>query len=112
MIAKRLAVGAALLLASVCSRADISVGVFKNTDHTNFTLLSNIGGIGIGIEWANSALSVRGQQPLFCTPPKLATNAANNVSMLETYISAHQPKDDEPIGLILLLAYIETFPCK
>ncbi|WP_175683849.1 hypothetical protein [Burkholderia cenocepacia] len=111
MIAKRLAVGAALLLASVGSHADITVGTFKKTDHTNFTLLSHIGGIGTGIEWANTALSVRGQQPLFCPPQKLATNAANNVSMLESFISAHQSKDDLPVGLILLQAYIETFPC-
>ncbi|KVG33860.1 hypothetical protein [Burkholderia diffusa] len=112
MFTKRFAIGAALLLTSVCSHAELTVGDFKAADHANVTLLAHISGLGTGLQWMNTYLVAKKRESVFCIPPKLSTNAQNDVVMLEMYIGEHKPKDDTPIGLILLEAYLETYPCK
>jgi hypothetical protein len=44
--------------------------------------MPHIVGIATGLQWANNAIELSGQKPLFCIPPKLTIN----VETLETII--------------------------
>jgi len=78
---------------------------------------SYILGVGVGIEWANTELSIQGQSPLYCAPGKLAITTENFLQILQDYIEKKTEiikslGPDLPIGLLLLKALQDAFPCK
>ena len=76
----------------------------------------NIGGIGQGIFWANISLKAIGKEPIYCQPSKLALNRSNYVDLVNGQIAKQQKsgilKGDESLGMLLVFALRETFPCK
>ena len=66
---------------------------------------------GNGIEWANTRVVSEGGKALFCMPEKLGLTASQITEMLRSYVEEHPSVADLPAGLILVSAYIETFPC-
>ena len=72
-----------------------------------------IGAMADGMEWANTAIEVRGQPPLFCTPKSLALNSDNYIKLVDSEIDrtpTYTPDTD--VALILLRALQRAFPCK
>ena len=79
-------------------------------------------GVGEGLSWANIALVMRGQPPLYCAPSQLALNPENYLRMLDDQIArtSAQWSDSEKkarfakftIEQFLTDAVIRTFPCK
>jgi len=47
----------------------------------------------------------------FCPPEKMAVTEEQVQSILDRYIETHDQKGSDPIGLALLLALEEVFPC-
>lgn len=60
---------------------------------------------------ANSAIYIETGEKLFCQPEKLALTAEQAVSMLKKYVAEKPEHADEPMGIVLLLAFKTVFPC-
>jgi hypothetical protein len=91
----------------------------ESSDPAQKALLEEyINGVGQGISWANSYLHSTNRQRLYCAPENLALNADNYEDMLDRHIAklaktvTQEKLDGSFIGLVLLRALIETFPCK
>ena len=63
-----------------------------------------------GINWANSTLFYKKQQPLYCPPDNFAPNGHEALEMLRELAS--NPKTaDLPYGFALLVALQSKYPC-
>jgi hypothetical protein len=67
--------------------------------------------LGEGYGWANAALILRHQPPLFCAPPERVITYDQHVSMLTAFVARRPAHAHRPVGLVLLRALAETFPC-
>ena len=74
-----------------------------------------IGGVGTGFAWANAYLQLRGQKPLYCQPEKISLEWGNYLQVLDRKLKdddyMKQVPLDRFLGLVLLRALQETFPC-
>jgi len=74
-----------------------------------------INGVGIGITWANIAVTDKGQ-PLYCPPKKLALGAEDYLRIVQDSIEKNKTLKEKmptyPIEILLLRGLIEKFPCK
>jgi len=103
------------------SYADLTAKLYLDVKKRNIKDLiklgeNNIGGIGQGIFWANISLKAYGKEPIYCQPSKLALNQSNYVDLVNRQITKRQKlgtlKGDESLGMLLVFALKETFPCK
>jgi hypothetical protein len=75
-----------------------------------------ISGIEEGLSWANSELKHK-QKPLLYCQPDIALTNGQIIDILDRYIGNHKesvnnmPPDSRRVGLFLLLALQEAFPC-
>lgn len=89
---------------------------------SSFTLY--LKGTGDGFVWANAWLEARHRDRLYCAPEKLGMDADNYDQILESFLptmnelwktmkykEAWRTIDDLPIGLALLSALVDAFPC-
>jgi hypothetical protein len=65
----------------------------------------------VGFQWANAQVRYDKGKPLFCQAGKLAITPDQNAQILRDYVSRHPDKGKTQAGLVLLMAYQETFPC-
>lgn len=103
----------------MCTPSAYATVAFKNYQELkeNTLFQTYIEGVGVGYVIANSVLRVsRHQDPLFCTPSKLALTQKNYLTILDNYISKHDVKgehgEDRPVEVLLLIALRDVFPCK
>jgi hypothetical protein len=99
---------------SVESVAEIDVGTFHKyaaDDRLRPMLVSHVSGIGTGLEWYGSYLRSRNEKPVYCAPETLSLTVENDMQLLTAFIATHHLPDNIPVGLALLQAYIEAFPC-
>lgn len=103
----------------VCTHSAYATVALKNYQEMkeNALFQTYIEGVGVGYVIANSMLRVsRHQDPLFCTPRKLALTQKNYLTILDNYLSKHDVKaehgEDRPLELLLLMALRDVFPCK
>jgi hypothetical protein len=81
-------------------------------------------GIGEGFVWANTLLHSTERDRLYCAPEKLELNIDNYQQILESFLpnarttfadimkrGSFKSVDDLPLGLALLLALMDAFPC-
>jgi hypothetical protein len=72
-------------------------------------------GLADGLMASNSALRLKHQQMLYCQPGRLGLNEALVESMIDKELAdnpAHlQYSEDVPIGIVLMNAMQNTFPC-
>jgi hypothetical protein len=64
-----------------------------------------------GINWANSVLFYRKQQPLYCPPDGFAPTGLEALQMLREIASSNPKLDNVPYGFALLLALQIKYPC-
>lgn len=74
-------------------------------------MIGAIGGIGLGLGWANAELITRKQQPLYCVPPDLGLTAFQTVNVLEAFLKREPVFADVPAGAAILHAMMATYPC-
>jgi hypothetical protein len=70
-----------------------------------------------GLAWANGVLAQNGAPPLYCQPSKMALTGEQVLDILNRYLDerlAEKSKKWEgiPLGLGVLFALQEVFPCK
>jgi hypothetical protein len=71
-----------------------------------------IRGIKIGLEWADVEIVDTLHIDMFCVPMKLVINTDNAFDILERHVARHPTLADKAVGLVLLDAWKETFPCE
>jgi hypothetical protein len=75
-------------------------------------------GLGDGISWANTLVSLEDGRALYCPPDKLALTVENYLDILDRQIDARSKVvteaklNETPLGFLLLDGLQETFPCK
>jgi hypothetical protein len=115
LIALACAFWAVAIVASPAS-AQVSLSIYRSAikegiSDSNKTYVT---GLGRGVLWANVAAEDNGVK-LFC-PPALNFDAAFLASLLDQEIreplSGVPWKDDTPIELIMVYAFVDKFPCK
>lgn len=69
-----------------------------------------------GLTWANASLQHKNLPPLYCQPPKLTMNVDNMIQLLDGYLERNKELvgrlTDPALGLIMVIALQEAFPCK
>ena len=96
------------LLSAGTATADIFYEDFDK--HRNNPLYQfYLQGVANGIAWANSSARNEGHG-LFCPPEKMAITPEQYLDILDRYMRDH-PGGADYMGLSLVLALKETFPC-
>jgi hypothetical protein len=75
-------------------------------------LESWIGGMQLGLLWANVALKDRGQRPLYCQPGNLTITDSQMIDMVRRAMKANPKWGDYPLAMMVLVTLQWTFPCK
>lgn len=74
-----------------------------------------LGGVGVGISWANTASGMRKGKPLYCAPSNLPLNQENYLEIaareIEVAKGTGKLDPDTPVELLLLHGLQRTFPC-
>ena len=96
--------------AATPANAEIPLRAYRaDADKTYIT------GVGRGIFWVNSYLQEYGAGEIFCPPPKLHLDAEIIASLLDQEIreppSGKQWEADTPIEMIMVVAFLDRFPC-
>jgi hypothetical protein len=71
-----------------------------------------LSGLEQGYSWANTELKYRRQPPLYCPPQKVALTFTQVRDILSRYIESNQRAANDPLGLALLSALVDAFPCE
>ena len=76
-----------------------------------------VSGLGEGYSLANAELKVKRKlPPLYCEPDKVKLNTDNYLEILDNYLSQPVVKAQThptlPVGVMLLKALQDAFPCK
>src|SRR5687768_15387120 len=58
--------------------------------------------LGEGYGWANAALIVKRQPPLFCAPPERVITHEQHVNILAAFVRERPEHESRPVGLVLL----------
>ena len=96
------------LLSTGTATADIFYEDFDK--HRNSPLYQfYLEGVANGIAWANSAARKEGRG-LYCAPKRMAITPEQYLDILDRYMRDH-PGGADYLGLSLVLALQETFPC-
>lgn len=64
-----------------------------------------------GINWANSVLFYRKQEPLYCPPDNFALTGSQVIEMLRELTTSKQKIATVPYGFAVLLALQSRYPC-
>jgi hypothetical protein len=102
-----LAVSVASAAHAEASARDMLAGARKG----DTAMIGAIGGIGLGLGWANAELITRKQQPLYCVPPDLGLTAFQTVNVLEAFLKREPVFADVPAGAAVLHAMMAAYPC-
>lgn len=68
-------------------------------------------GLHEGFTWMNGALDASGRDLVFCAPGNLALSNDQVFSILEGYVVNNAAFRDKPVGMSLMLAMQDAFPC-
>jgi hypothetical protein len=71
-----------------------------------------IGGIQLGLLWANVMLKERGQPLLYCQPEHLTITGSQMLDMIRRAMKDKPKWGDFPLGMMILVTLQRTFPCK
>ena len=108
-----LALALALVMLSPALAIGATVGDIINQVETKPKTEAFINGIGYGVQAANAKLRAQNRTQFYCTPKELAIVPEQYFSLLRRYAEIYDLLDwpAEAVGLILLRALIEAFPC-
>ena len=75
---------------------------------------TDIGGTESGLSWANSAIKLRKQTPLYCPPPDLSLEKRQVIAILIRFLDRYPDHKSQPAdyrGLFILKSLQDAFPC-
>jgi hypothetical protein len=107
----------ALCLISTAARAEVDATKFLSTydalppGEVKQQLAQYLDYIEDGMGWANSVLQSRNDQQLYCLPPSLTLTGDQLVNMVRRKVQQIPKLGEEPVGLVMLFALQEVFPC-
>lgn len=64
-----------------------------------------------GMDWADTDVSYRTEKNLYCVPPKLSLTSDMVITVLTEWVGTDKDKLDLPLGMALLLANEDKYPC-
>jgi hypothetical protein len=70
-----------------------------------------LGGLTNGYSWANTALWSEGKTALFCSPERIVLAVDQELDILARHIERVPANGKVPVGLAMLRALREAFPC-
>ncbi|WP_297799527.1 hypothetical protein [uncultured Brevundimonas sp.] len=109
------ALTAALTLAApLDAKADPDIQIYRESkidEIKNELIRLYISGVENGFKWANASAELTHGVKLYCAPPELALTEDQIVSILDRYIEKESPEDSDPLGMILMFALMDVFPC-
>jgi len=76
------------------------------------TVANYIGFTGLGIFWANEEMKHKGGSGLYCLPDELALQPEQYISILRNYVKKYSFAGEMQMGLVLVQALKDVFPCK
>ena len=71
-----------------------------------------IGGMQLGLPWANVMLKGRGQPLLYCQPEKLTLTDDQMIDMMRRAMKDNPKWGDFFVGMMVLVTLQRSFPCK
>lgn len=74
--------------------------------------IATISSMANGMSWMNVELEFSGKGPVYCQPDKLAITDDQYVIILKEHIMRNPRMANSSLGLALLNALKDTFPCK
>ena len=77
-----------------------------------FVLKGFLASTTVGLNWANHALRSQKRLPLFCLPTDKSPTADENYKLLKDFVRLNPEANNEPVGSILLVAYMFIYPCR
>jgi hypothetical protein len=102
----------AATVAAAPARSEPSAAtVLEQIDKGDLMARMIVYGYSNGYDWANTELRDKKRAQLFCIPDKLVITPDQNTQILRDYVTAHPDMRTFPAGMVLLYAYIDTFPC-
>jgi hypothetical protein len=112
---RTITLAAVLLLAAQAAYAEPDLADYRMLRKAKDRELTvYLSGLLAGFEWANARLTVEKKPLLYCQPGGFVFNAENAASMIDIEIAGPGYKDrpNVPVGLVLLTALAEQFPCR
>ena len=112
--------GAILSFPSDAADGDLTLGGYldiyeKSGNEELRTLIeTDIGGTESGLSWANSAIKLRKQTPLYCPPPDLSLEKRQVIAILIRFLDRYPDHKSHPAdyrGLFILKSLQDAFPC-
>lgn len=105
-----------MLLPLTASAMDLSeYQKLRKDPGANNILESYIMGIGQGLSWAQTLYGLDGKGELYCAPKHLSIDRHLVVSLLdqeiEKPVGGRVHKQNEPIEMILIISFMQRFPC-
>ncbi|WP_374531860.1 hypothetical protein [Novosphingobium sp.] len=64
-----------------------------------------------GMDWADTDVNYRTEKNLYCIPPKLSLTTDMVIATLTDWVGTDKDKLDLPLGMALLLANEDKYPC-
>ncbi|QCI67201.1 Rap1a/Tai family immunity protein [Phreatobacter stygius] len=69
-------------------------------------------GLTEGFGWANAQLRASNQRMLFCAPRDVGFTPLQHADILAAYLRRQPRRSDVDVGLVMLAALAEQFPCR
>ncbi|MCZ8193798.1 MAG: hypothetical protein ACK5WW_01355 [Brevundimonas sp.] len=93
--------------------ADSFLAQFENgTEAERYIAKIQIQSIAAGLAWAIADMQDQGLPRLFCAPERMIITAEQHIDILRRFVDGELSiMKDLPLGLVLLFALKETFPC-
>jgi hypothetical protein len=83
----------------------------RQGDTTRNLLLLRLGGVVLGMNWANSLLENQGRPQFYCLPPNLVLTDDQAADMLRRQVQTSPSMGMLPFGIVITSALMTTFPC-
>ena len=77
-----------------------------------FVLKGFLASTTVGLNWANHALKSQKRPPLFCLPADKSPTADWHYKLLKDFVKLDRNFEEEPVGSVLLRAYMLIYPCR
>ena len=77
-----------------------------------------INGVGEGMSWANSMLTIKKQPPLYCSPPTETMDENDYINIIDREIKRTSrtrkidPNKPSAVEMILLFGLVVEYPCR
>jgi hypothetical protein len=114
-------VGLTSVVAFSQARAEITAGEFLrmlDSGREKGSYVTYLRGVSDGIGSYNSLLDSMSSDvknsthKMYCPPEHVAFTSDQEIQMLRLYVRRHAESEVQPIGMVMLLTFVDALPCK